>query len=48
MADISMCLNEDCPLKEKCYRYTAPASDYQYYSDFKYVEGEGCDFFWEV
>jgi hypothetical protein len=26
MADISMCSGQDCPVKEKCYRFTAPKS----------------------
>lgn len=29
MADITMCLWTDCPMKDKCYRYTAPKSLYQ-------------------
>jgi hypothetical protein len=28
MADITMCGGKDCPLKEKCYRFTAPKSKY--------------------
>ena len=35
MPDISMCLGEGCPFKEKCYRYTATPDKYaQTYSDF--------------
>lgn len=29
MADISKCSGKDCPLKEQCYRYTAPDSKWQ-------------------
>jgi hypothetical protein len=25
-ADITMCSGQDCPIKEKCYRFTAPKS----------------------
>ena len=28
MADITMCRGDTCPKKEKCYRYTAPKSEY--------------------
>ena len=46
--DISKCENEECPLKEKCYRYTSKPSEYrQTYSEFKYDEiTKGCDYFW--
>ena len=27
MADMSKCIGTDCPLKESCYRYTAPESE---------------------
>ena len=36
MADISMCMNDECPLKDRCYRATAVASDYQSYMAFKF------------
>lgn len=40
MPDIAMCLNEECPLKETCYRFTATPSEYwQSYMDFKYEDG---------
>jgi len=31
MADISMCNGKDCPIKEKCYRFTAPKGIRQSY-----------------
>lgn len=32
MADISMCEGNGCPLKDHCYRYTAPKNEhYQAY-----------------
>jgi hypothetical protein len=39
MSDIVKCEGEGCPIREKCYRYTANDSKYQYYfknSPFKY------------
>jgi hypothetical protein len=49
MADISKCVGKDCPIKEKCYRYTAPKSlIWQSYANFKYIEGEGCKDFWKI
>lgn len=29
MADITMCGNDKCPIKNKCYRYTAPKDPYR-------------------
>jgi hypothetical protein len=38
MADISMCINEFCPIKNICYRYRAIADEFrQSYADFNYV-----------
>jgi hypothetical protein len=34
MPDITKCWGKDCPLKEKCYRYTCDPDEYQAYSDF--------------
>jgi len=46
MADISMCLNKDCPKKEQCYRFTAPPDEpYQWYSEFKPDENGECEDF---
>jgi hypothetical protein len=37
MANITMCINEFCPLKKDCERYTAiPNEFYQAYGDFDY------------
>lgn len=52
MTDISKCLLNTCPLKNKCWRFTAPANPlWQSYGDFKYKiteEGEvKCDYFWD-
>ena len=46
MTDISKCSNTDCPSHMQCWRYLAPASEYQYYSDFKPEEGKDkCEYF---
>ena len=33
MADITMCKGNDCPLKEKCHRYTSTPNEF-YQSNF--------------
>ena len=49
MPDISMCANEDCPIKQSCYRYTAIANaSYQSYAEFEYKnDKDKCDYFWQ-
>ena len=35
MADITMCVGTECPLRETCYRYTAKVNPYrQSFADF--------------
>ena len=46
MADISMCANVSCPLRNKCYRFTAKKGMFQSYVDFKY--DNGCKAFWKT
>lgn len=48
MPDISMCQNEDCLLRMKCYRFTATPSEYwQSYVTFTYDNMTGhCRGFW--
>ena len=29
VSDITMCKGQDCPLRESCYRYTAPANPFR-------------------
>lgn len=53
MADITMCRNEDCPIKESCYRYTATASEYRqsyfFGSPSKIVDDKfECEYYWET
>ena len=48
MADISMCLNDDCPSAKKCYRHEAPVNPHwQCYDDlFKPDDGsQQCGWF---
>ena len=42
-----MCEGNDCPLKEKCYRFTAIPNEYRqaYFVEPPYI-GEDCDMFW--
>jgi len=46
MPDITMCSNEQCPLAQKCYRYRATPSCYQYYLHFKPDEQGVCEMYW--
>ena len=51
MPDISKCIGTDCPLKEKCYRYTSKPNAYrQSYDEFwKGIQKSGthttCEYF---
>ena len=49
MPDICMCEGTGCPLKEKCYRYTATPFEYAqtYFSVVPYKDGE-CEHFYEI
>lgn len=51
MSDITKCKDEECPLKEKCFRYTSPASEYQsYFSGSprnKNDDSKICTSFWD-
>ena len=58
MADIAMCKPIDCPIKEQCYRYTAPESKFwqSYFTEQpgKYqnpskpkIEEFKCEYYWE-
>lgn len=50
MSDITMCNGKDCPLKESCYRYTAPKSliwqSYFQVTPYNHKEEE-CEYYWE-
>lgn len=46
MPDISMCANQSCPSRYKCYRFMAKPSGWQTYSDFIVKKGRvKCDSF---
>lgn len=49
MPDISMCDNKQCPLRFKCYRFTATPNPYrQSFGNFEYDEKkEKCEYFWD-
>lgn len=47
MADISKCKGTDCPLKEKCYRFTAPAGEWQsWFIETPFKDGK-CEYYWD-
>lgn len=47
MADITMCEGKNCPVKDKCYRFTATPSEYRqsYFTNPPIKEGE-CNMYW--
>lgn len=47
MADISMCKGDGCPIKDQCYRHTAPVSLYRqpWFSEPLDHERESCDYY---
>ena len=46
MVDMAMCRNKKCPVREKCYRYTAKANKYwQSYTNGEYTRKNGCELF---
>lgn len=46
MVDITKCFGGDCPLKDKCYRFTAPAGEYmQSYFRKPMNSGNDCEYF---
>lgn len=51
MADITMCMGEECPLKEKCFRFLATPEqnlDMQTYFAKPPFEGDECKMFWSI
>ena len=49
MPDISKCPGTDCPLKENCYRFTAPDSFHQSYFTTPPLNEDGsCDYYWKI
>ena len=46
MTDICKCFGLNCPVKEKCYRFTAKADEYQsYFVDAPIKDGK-CEYYW--
>lgn len=55
MVDVTLCVNNHCPLRDKCYRYRAiPDKYWQSYSKFEphtntgWKDGFECDYFWQI
>ncbi len=46
MPDITMCDGKECPVKKKCYRYTAKPSEYQSYFVEAPIKDGKCDYYW--
>ena len=42
MADITKCTSTACPIKDECYRYTAPAAIVQPWADFYDANDKDC------
>lgn len=48
MPDISMCMNEECNIKEKCFRYMATPDKIQSYSRFNEDNQKKCGYYWPL
>jgi hypothetical protein len=47
MSDIAKCLDNLCPSKNYCHRFTAPDGIFQTYGGFSREEdADNCDMFW--
>jgi hypothetical protein len=46
MPDITMCKGNDCPHKEKCYRFMATPDIYQTYFMEPPNKENKCDYYW--
>ena len=47
MSDIAKCIGKDCKVKESCYRFTAPPSEYWQYYIMPQVKDGKCDMYWK-
>jgi len=47
MADIQMCKDQECPMKRKCYRFTATPNEWQWYLDPSVRKGDKCEDLWD-
>lgn len=48
MPDIAMCQGDECPVKENCWRYMAPADRWQSYFGTPPYDEAGCEYFWDM
>ena len=48
MPDIAMCEGSECPIKENCWRYMAPADRWQSYFGTPPFNEDGCEYFWDM
>ena len=49
MADITMCMDTECPQNSRCYRYVAlPNSRWQSYFMYSPKKMDGCPEFWPI
>lgn len=48
MHDITMCDNNTCPMRERCYRFTETYNVLQWYATFKPDENDECNMFLEI
>jgi len=48
MTDIAKCTGEGCPLKETCYRFTAPAEMYQSFFVNVPIKNGQCEYYWKT
>jgi hypothetical protein len=46
MTDITKCTGEGCPLKETCYRFTAPTGMYQSFFFGVPIKNGKCEMYW--
>lgn len=52
--DISMCADNECPVRETCYRFKAKPSEYrQSYGEFDRLNNPGiaegsCSYYWKI
>ena len=47
MSDITKCNGRNCPVKQKCKRYTAKESFLQSYFSESPIKDGKCDMYWE-
>lgn len=45
--DVTLCSNDQCPIRETCYRFTAKASNWQSMASFTPKDG-ACDYYIEA